>query len=425
MSTSDVPRSHDRRSLVDRLNEDCFCIEIDKARLADEFASRSGDGSANEVSPNLFSTVPVFVERSDYDAMVAVVAAVEHAVGSESYRTRVLSWAPEIARHDFGPIGVFTGYDFHLTPEGPRLIEINTNAGGAFLCALVATSQSPCCPEVEPAIARPSLPEFEAAVMAMFEREWRRQRPTATLRSIAIVDDTPLEQPLLAEFKLARALFEHHGIESRIVDPRDLLHHEGKLTVDGRPIDLVYNRLVDFDLGRPEHRSLRAAYLAGDVVVTPAPRAHALFADKRNLVLLSDPVAMAQIGLAAEDLAALGAVPSTVRLTAADAEALWADRKSYFFKPFGGHAGKAVYRGDKITTTVWEHIVSEGRHVAQRSVQPSHRNVLVDTVAMDRKADIRLYTHGGDVLLAAARIYQGQTTNFRTIGGGFAPVIVL
>jgi hypothetical protein len=39
-----------------------------------------------------------------------------------------------------------------------------------------------------------------------------------------------------------------------------------------------------------------------------------------------------------------------------------------------------------------------------------------------RKADIRLYTYDGNILLTAARLYQGQTTNFRTPGGGFAPI---
>ena len=38
------------------------------------------------------------------------------------------------------------------------------------------------------------------------------------------------------------------------------------------------------------------------------------------------------------------------------------------------------------------------------------------------KSDIRLYTYDGETLLMAARLYQGQTTNFRTPGGGFAPV---
>ncbi len=38
------------------------------------------------------------------------------------------------------------------------------------------------------------------------------------------------------------------------------------------------------------------------------------------------------------------------------------------------------------------------------------------------KLDIRNYVYDGEVQLLAARLYQGQTTNFRTPGGGFAPV---
>ena len=39
------------------------------------------------------------------------------------------------------------------------------------------------------------------------------------------------------------------------------------------------------------------------------------------------------------------------------------------------------------------------------------------------KADIRNYVYRGEVQLVAARLYQGQTTNFRTPGGGFSNVI--
>ncbi len=42
-----------------------------------------------------------------------------------------------------------------------------------------------------------------------------------------------------------------------------------------------------------------------------------------------------------------------------------------------------------------------------------------------RKVDVRLYTYAAQPLLVAARIYQGQTTNFRTPGGGFAPVLIV
>ena len=40
------------------------------------------------------------------------------------------------------------------------------------------------------------------------------------------------------------------------------------------------------------------------------------------------------------------------------------------------------------------------------------------------KYDLRVYAYAGAIQLLAARLYQGQTTNFRTPGGGFAPVIV-
>jgi len=47
---------------------------------------------------------------------------------------------------------------------------------------------------------------------------------------------------------------------------------------------------------------------------------------------------------------------------------------------------------------------------------------MVDGERQSRKVDIRNYTYEGEVQLIAARLYQGQTTNFRTPGGGFAPV---
>ena len=38
------------------------------------------------------------------------------------------------------------------------------------------------------------------------------------------------------------------------------------------------------------------------------------------------------------------------------------------------------------------------------------------------KFDLRDYVYDAAVQWVAARLYQGQTTNFRTPGGGFAPV---
>ena len=110
-------------------------------------------------------------------------------------------------------------------------------------------------------------------------------------------------------------------------------------------------------------------------------------------------------------------------VTAANADELWSARKRYFFKPAGGHGGKAVYRGDKMTRGVWE-AVRQGGYIAQELAVPSERRIRIDGEIKALKLDVRLYTYGGSPLLPAARVYQGQTTNFRTPGGGFAPVFV-
>jgi hypothetical protein len=113
-----------------------------------------------------------------------------------------------------------------------------------------------------------------------------------------------------------------------------------------------------------------------------------------------------------------------VLITSDNAQQLWEARKTLFFKPAGGHGGKAVYRGDKVTKGVWGEII-RGGYVAQDFAAPGERMIKLDGTSERRKADVRLYTYGGQVLLAAARLYQGQTTNFRTPGGGFAPVFVV
>jgi hypothetical protein len=95
-----------------------------------------------------------------------------------------------------------------------------------------------------------------------------------------------------------------------------------------------------------------------------------------------------------------------------------------FFKPLAGFGGRAVYRGDKLTRRVWDEILA-GQYIAQDLVAPGYRAVAVEHMATELKFDIRAYTYAGQLQLLAARTYQGQTTNFRTEGGGFAPVMLV
>lgn len=112
-------------------------------------------------------------------------------------------------------------------------------------------------------------------------------------------------------------------------------------------------------------------------------------------------------------------VARTHLVSRADAERLWGERRRFFFKPARGYDSKAAYRGDKLTRRVWEEILS-GDYVAQEMVAPSERGIAQGTTL---KVDVRNYVYEGAVQLLAARLYQGQTTNFRTAGGGFAPVL--
>ncbi len=354
--------------------------------------------------------------------MEEVIEAIEQVSELEQYSKAVLAWAPDIARRDFGPAGALMGYDFHLGENRPTLIEINTNAGGAFLNAALARAQVACCGEaVEFSSSQGS---FEDLAFEMLLNEWARQGRNARPRTIAIVDDVPEQQFLYPEFVLARQALKQRGVHSVIADAPSLSYAGKTLTFEGEEIDLAYNRLTDFALERPEHRALRQAYEDGSVVLTPNPHNHALLADKRNMSVLSNSEMLESWGAAGERLARLQAVPPTVLLTSENAADLWQRRKTLFFKPSSGHGSKAVYRDDKLTKRVWSEISKE-KYVAQDLMRPSERIVMVDGSPVMRKLDVRLYTYQARTLIGAARIYEGQTTNLSTPGGGFAPLFIV
>ena len=123
--------------------------------------------------------------------MLRIVHAIEAATRLPGYREAALSWAPEIARHDFGPLGVFMGYDFHLAADGPKLIEVNTNAGGAFLNALLAKAQRACCAEIEVAMGRSRGRRFRVGGDAHVPARVGAAKGAGMPRRIAIVDDRP------------------------------------------------------------------------------------------------------------------------------------------------------------------------------------------------------------------------------------------
>jgi hypothetical protein len=88
--------------------------------------------------------------------MAQTIAALERVLRLPAYRERVLAYAPAIARHSPAAAGVFLGYDFHLGPDGPQLIEVNSNAGGALLNARLLRAQRACCAPVAKMMPAPA-----------------------------------------------------------------------------------------------------------------------------------------------------------------------------------------------------------------------------------------------------------------------------
>jgi len=413
------------------LNHSCRCITLDADLLWRKIESRLGTGINSgdiielikQQRPHLFSNTAVFMTASDVAQMTELIRAIEATTQTTVYRNEVLKWAAPIAQRAPAAKGVFVSYDFHLSNSGPKLIEINTNAGGALLNVVLAGAQRACCEEAAKSNMMATNPRaLEETLIDMFRAEWKAEHGDAPLHSIAIVDDEPAQQYLYPEFRLFQSLFQRHGLQCHIIDARALRFENGQLLHDGQTIDLVYNRLTDFTFAEPTHAALRDAYTAGAAVITPHPHAHALYADKRNLVLLTDAKFVASLPIAEPLQQRLRQdIPLTRKLTPEQAEEFWQTRNQWFFKPAMGYGSRAAYRGDKVTKRVFSEIIA-GNYVAQQLVPPAERVIEFDSTTTMLKFDVRAYAYGDQLQLLAARLYQGQTTNFRTAGGGFAPV---
>jgi hypothetical protein len=402
-----------------QLNADCHAGVLDRERLQHALRAEGDDflHMVEEGRPYLFADVVYFVSAAQLEQMRKVVAAVEQVVALPAWHDEAMRHADRAAQIDPRAKGVFMGYDFHLNADGAHLIEINTNAGGGFFNALLRRSQQGVgLPGTALAPA-----DAEEVFLAMFLNEWRLARGDKPLHTVAIVDEEPREQYLYPEFLLAQRLFERAGITALIADPAELTLRKDTLYCGEQKIDLVYNRLTDFALQR--YPELGAAYRDNLTVMTPSPHVYALYADKRNLSLLTDAEALREMKALPETVAVLAAgIPQLRAVHAHDRERWWEERKQWFFKPATGYGGKGSYRGANITHRVFDEIM-QGGYVAQQMAVPGERMQCLDgEEAAAFKSDVRCYVYNGRLQLVAARLYQGQTTNFRSPGSGFAPV---
>jgi hypothetical protein len=368
----------------------------------------------------LVSPHSVRISRTNLQIMQAAVTAFFRLRQLPAYLSAVAPSLGALATHEPGNFSVLMSYDFHVTETGPRLIEINTNAGFALGAELVDRFHAP-------AAARS--PRVRERIVETFWEDWRSARPHGAPRpaTIAIVDEDFATQNFYVEFLMFRELFEAAGVRAHIAAPEDFtfdVHQRRLCTRTGEVIDFVYNRSTDFFLDKASHAALRDAYMANAIVLSPNPREYALLADKQRLIDWSASDLLARSALDESSQAALRAVLEPTRdLTSyASPDEAWHARKGLFFKPKHAYGGKAVYKGASLSQGKFREIVQSGDYVVQTYIPAGH---VVASDGEEFKYDVRCYAYRDEVLLASARLYQGQVTNFRSPNGGFGALTVL
>lgn len=358
---------------------------------------------------------PADLSRASLRRMIRFMRAVHRLHRQPGYVRAVEPELPAAARFDPGHESVMMGYDFHDTPDGPRLIEVNTNAGGGLLAYRTRYpdfSDWPCDP-----VAR-----HQALLLGSFAREMALFSGGAVPKParILIMDEQPTGQFLYPEMNNLRSLFRAWGVAAEVADPGELEADASGVYFRGERVDQVYNRHCDFYLESPQLAGLRAAYLAGAVCLTPNPRAYGLLADKRRMVLWCDAGRLAAMGLDTAEIDLIrSVVPDCALLSDLDPADVWQQRKKWVFKPVASHGSRGVLLGDRMSRTRFNSLDLETTLV-QAFAPPSETRCPGGGPA--RKTDFRLFVYGDRVLGVAARIYRGQVTNFREPGNGYAPV---
>ncbi len=316
---------------------------------------------------------------------------------------------PPIARHPAPHDAVLMGYDFHLSPHGPQLIEVNTNAGGLWLA-----SQTQDC---NAAIFQNKLAN---RLVSMFKQEFAlwTQQAGRKLSHVALIDQNPTSQFLYPEMQAYAQLLQHHGINTFILDPSELTLTSTGLKYQDTPIDMLYNRHCDFYLASPEMAEIRQAWLENQVCLTPNPHIYALLGDKRRMIDWSTPEVQQALLLTPEQHQLLvKTIPVTRPLASMNLQNLWQQRRHWVFKPDTSYASRGVYLGKKLTQGKLAEL-NPNRTLVQEYVAPS----ITQLEQQEFKTDFRLFVYQHQTLALTARLYQGQVTNLRTEGGGFARV---
>ena len=292
-------------------------------------------------------------------------------------------------------------FDFHLSDENPKLIEINTNASSSITSWLLGEAEGKFVN------SKPYLELLECAI--------KEETNSKCNMNIAIIDDDFKNQASYFEFIYYKKLFENMGHRVFICDPKDLVWKNERLLFKDINLDFVYNRCCDFLFEK--NLQLKEAFLCSKVCFSPNPHEYNLLANKQRMIELTREEFLNKLGLSEKTKKLIqSTVPQTFEVMDFSFSELKKIKHKFVFKPKTLFGSKLVYVGKSISNIKLSKIYNSN-FLAQTYIRPPTWE--------EFKYDLRIYTYKSDIHLVSARLYKGQVTNARTKGGGFSSVEII
>ncbi len=361
-------------------------VERDLAAAA---AQAAWQGDAFARAGILFDGVPMrsfirphFVERPRWNVLrdsgrklLELAARVARQVFDGDAR-RLCAWlgtpeaeVPWIVLDPGEPDVVLSRLDAFSMPEGPRFIEINSDAPAGFgygdrMAAVF--EELPLFREFSRSRRvsyLPSAPRVADAIAAAWKRRGGVGVPLVAIADWAEVRTRP-DQEIL------RQAFEARGLRCVLADPREMEIARGRLVAQGSAVDVVYRRGVLSELVERADavRDFMVAYRDGLALFVNSFRCH-LSEDKAFFALLGDEEFQGFMSQEERRLV-VRCIPWTRKLeerrTLAAGRTIdlvphvIEHRERLVLKPAHGYGGRSVYVGDETTPRDWDKAVAAG-----------------------------------------------------------------
>lgn len=424
---------------------------LEQAESLREAFRREGVTFAGEPMPSFVR--PHLVPRAEWEAlrsqgarvMEAAARAARHVFGGDVFRLCDFLGTPQreaawVSLDPGPPDVVLSRLDAFLTPEGPRFIEVNSDAPAGFgysdrMARLVRAL--PVFREFARQVGVEYVPSDEGLVRGVLA-QWRAAGGTGRPR-IAIADwaevKTRPDQEILREAFLAR------GFDCALADPREMGVAGGRLHAAGAPVDLVYRRAVLSELTEREKdvSAFLGAYRHRLCPFVNSFRCR-LSEDKAFFAILTDEDFAPLFTADERDLLAR-ALPWTRRVaerrTVKDGRPIdlvpWAieSRERLVLKPTHEYGGRSVLLGSETAPGEWERAVLAGLDAAwvvqERVAIPEEPFPVLEGGSLSLvplKVNANPFYVAGERVGAVTRASRSSIINV-SAGGGSVPTFVI